>query len=75
MAADVTELAVGGAREDFAAVTIEELDDVSGFGFHDSISLLSELCGKERRLEDSREEELRSEGELWKECVPSALEG
>ena len=61
MAADVTEFAVGGAWENLAAVATEKLDSLSGFGFHDSFSLLSELIcveGKEKlELEDSRKRE------------------
>lgn len=58
MAADVAELAVGGAWEDLAAVAAKELYGVSGFRFHDS--LLSELGGNRRRLEDSRKRELKT---------------
>ena len=43
MAASVTEFAVGGARENLAAVAAEELDSLTGFGFHDTFSLLSKL--------------------------------
>lgn len=43
VASDVTEFAVGGAWANFAAVTTEELDILTGFGFHESFSLLSEL--------------------------------
>ena len=61
VAASVTECAVGGARENLAAVAAEELDSLTGFGFHDSFSLLSELIcveGKEKlELEDSRKRE------------------
>lgn len=53
MAADVTELTIGGTREDFTAVAIEEFDSMTRFGFHDSFSLLSDLY--EERKEDSRE--------------------
>jgi len=41
VAADVTEFAVRGARAYFAAVATEELYILTGFGFHDSFSLLS----------------------------------
>ncbi|KAH1117560.1 hypothetical protein GYH30_046707 [Glycine max] len=33
----------GDARENLAAVAAEELDSLTGFGFHDSFSLLSKL--------------------------------
>jgi len=50
VASDVTQFAVGGAWANFAAVTTEELDILTGFGFHDSFSLLS----KKRKFEFGR---------------------
>lgn len=51
----------GGTRENLVAVATEEVDSLTGFGFHDSFSLLSELIcveGKEKlELEDSRKRE------------------
>lgn len=57
MAAGVAELAVGGAREDLAAVAIEELNSVSVslFGFHDClVNSLENETRKEGRKEGGK---------------------